>query len=73
MELSCRPQQENSGPNSYTVGNVAPWLMTVAASSTDRSFLAQLRLGDGQIFSGASLFPGKPTKQLPLVTLTFLF
>ncbi|GFP99315.1 subtilisin-like protease, partial [Phtheirospermum japonicum] len=63
----------NSGPNSYTVGNVAPWLMTVAASSTDRSFLAQLRLGDGQISSGASLFPGKPTKQLPLVTLTFLF
>ncbi|GFP91520.1 subtilisin-like protease [Phtheirospermum japonicum] len=58
----------NSGPNSYTVTNVAPWLMTVAASSTDRSFVAQVRLGDGQIFSGASLFAGKPTKQLPLVT-----
>ncbi|GFP98517.1 subtilisin-like protease [Phtheirospermum japonicum] len=56
----------NWGPSSYTVSNVAPWMMTVAASSTDRSFVAQLRLGDGKIFSGASLFSGKPTKQLPL-------
>ncbi|GFP98532.1 subtilisin-like protease [Phtheirospermum japonicum] len=31
-------------------------MMTVAASSTDRSLVAQLRLGDGKIFSGASLF-----------------
>ncbi|GFP82315.1 subtilisin-like protease [Phtheirospermum japonicum] len=56
----------NSGLESYTVTNVAPWSMTVAASSTDRSLVAQLRLGDGKIFSGASLFSGKPTKQLPL-------
>ncbi|GFQ07682.1 subtilisin-like protease [Phtheirospermum japonicum] len=63
----------NEGPSSYTVTNVAPWMMTVAASSTDRSLVAQLRLGDGKIFSGASLFSGKPTKQLPLVVLNFLF
>ncbi|KAL3618697.1 hypothetical protein CASFOL_037516 [Castilleja foliolosa] len=57
----------NSGPNSYTIQNGAPWLMTLAASSTDRQFLAQIRLGDGKYFSGASLFYSKHSKQLPLV------
>ncbi|GFP82255.1 subtilisin-like protease [Phtheirospermum japonicum] len=57
----------NSGPSSYTVENAAPWMMTVAASSTDRSFVAQVRLDDGKIFSGASLSSGKPTKTMPLV------
>ncbi|KAL3622262.1 hypothetical protein CASFOL_033673 [Castilleja foliolosa] len=57
----------NSGPSSNTVENGAPWLMTVAASYTDRKFVAQVRLGDGRTFSGASLIFDKPTKQLPLV------
>ncbi|KAL3618695.1 hypothetical protein CASFOL_037514 [Castilleja foliolosa] len=57
----------NSGPSSNTVSNGAPWLMTVAASYTDRKFVAQVRLGDGRIFSGASLFDDKHPKQLPLV------
>ncbi|KAL3616564.1 hypothetical protein CASFOL_039954 [Castilleja foliolosa] len=39
----------------------------VAASYTDRKFVAQVRLGDGRTFSGASLIFDKPTKQLPLV------
>ncbi|KAJ1392561.1 Peptidase S8/S53 domain [Sesbania bispinosa] len=57
----------NSGPSISTVGNVAPWLMTVAASYTDRSFPTKVKLGNGQIFKGSSLYQGKGTTQLPLV------
>ncbi|KAK7390057.1 hypothetical protein VNO78_25355 [Psophocarpus tetragonolobus] len=57
----------NSGPYSSTVGNVAPWIMTVAASYTDRSFPTQVRLGNGKVFKGSSLYKGKQTNQLPVV------
>ncbi|QCE02843.1 subtilisin-like protease SBT1.1 [Vigna unguiculata] len=57
----------NSGPFSSTVGNVAPWIMTVAASYTDRSFPTQVKLGNGKLFKGSSLYKGKQTNQLPLV------
>ncbi|XP_047169445.1 subtilisin-like protease SBT1.1 [Vigna umbellata] len=57
----------NSGPFSSTVGNVAPWIMTVAASYTDRSFPTQVKLGNGKLFKGSSLYKGKKTNQLPLV------
>ncbi|RYR71930.1 hypothetical protein Ahy_A02g006141 [Arachis hypogaea] len=56
----------NSGPFRSTVGNVAPWIITVAASYTDRSFPTKVKLGNGQVFKGASLYHGK-TIQLPLV------
>ncbi|RVW41133.1 Subtilisin-like protease SBT1.1 [Vitis vinifera] len=35
----------NSGPSSSTVVNAAPWMMTVAASTMDRSFPAIVNLG----------------------------
>ncbi|KAL2658340.1 hypothetical protein GLYMA_03G019000v4 [Glycine max] len=57
----------NSGPSSSTAGNVAPWIMTVAASYTDRSFPTQVKLGNGKVFKGSSLYKGKKTSQLPLV------
>ncbi|XP_059634072.1 subtilisin-like protease SBT1.1 [Cornus florida] len=57
----------NSGPSSSSVSNFAPWIMTVAASFLDRSFPTTVKLGDGHNFRGASLYSGKPTKQLPLV------
>ncbi|KAI9113047.1 hypothetical protein K1719_015979 [Acacia pycnantha] len=57
----------NSGPSKSSVGNVAPWLMTVAASYTDRSLLTKVKLGNGQVFKGSSLYKGKPTKQLLVV------
>lgn len=57
----------NSGPIDSSVVNTAPWLMTVAASYTDRSFPTSLKLGDGRVFRGASLHSGKFTKQTPLV------
>lgn len=57
----------NSGPSSFTVGNTAPWIMTVAASSIDRSFPTSGKLGNGESFEGQSLYSGKPTKNLQLV------
>ncbi|XP_038979852.1 cucumisin-like [Phoenix dactylifera] len=45
----------NSGPDPRTVTNVAPWTITVAASSIDRKFIAKVALGNGQIFIGNSI------------------
>ncbi|KAE8722167.1 Subtilase family protein isoform 1 [Hibiscus syriacus] len=36
----------NRGPRSYTVVNTAPWIMTVASSTVDRSFPAIVKLGN---------------------------
>lgn len=57
----------NSGPTQSTVGNTAPWIMTVAASYIDRCFPTTIKLGNGRVFQGASLYSGRPTNQLPLV------
>lgn len=40
----------NSGPFPQTVVNTAPWVITVAASSIDRSFPVVLTLGNNQTF-----------------------
>ncbi|KAL8128456.1 hypothetical protein V2J09_017611, partial [Rumex salicifolius] len=50
----------NDGPNEMSVTNLAPWLMTVGAGTIDRSFPADVVLGDGRKFSGASLYAGDP-------------
>lgn len=57
----------NSGPSRLSVSNTAPWVMTVAASYTDRTFPATLNLGDGRVIKGASLHSGKLTKQALLL------
>lgn len=36
----------NDGPNAYTVDNIAPWIITVAASTLDRWFPTPLTLGN---------------------------
>lgn len=46
----------NNGPHNYTVQNVAPWILTVGSSTIDRAFVAKVKLGNGQIIQGASLF-----------------
>ncbi|CAH2039358.1 unnamed protein product [Thlaspi arvense] len=56
----------NSGPAKSTVSNGAPWLMTVAASYTDRTFPAIVRIGTGKKLVGSSLYKGKSFKNLPL-------
>ncbi|KAK9984480.1 hypothetical protein SO802_034005 [Lithocarpus litseifolius] len=42
----------NSGPFPFSVANHAPWILTVAASTIDRKFVAQVVLGNGQAFTG---------------------
>ncbi|CAA2986221.1 cucumisin-like [Olea europaea subsp. europaea] len=41
----------NSGPFPVTASNVAPWTLTVAASTIDRKFVARLQLGNGIILT----------------------
>ncbi|XP_040380849.1 CO(2)-response secreted protease-like isoform X2 [Oryza brachyantha] len=45
----------NDGPNPYTVVNSAPWILTVAASSIDRSFQSSIVLGNGTIIKGVAI------------------
>ncbi|XVE96467.1 hypothetical protein REPUB_Repub02eG0224500 [Reevesia pubescens] len=45
----------NEGPMIATVQNVAPWILTVAASSLDRQFTSTIKLGDGTITSGSGI------------------
>lgn len=39
----------NDGPDPYTVVNAAPWILTVGASSIDRTFQSSIVLGNGKI------------------------
>uniref|UniRef100_N1QPS4 Subtilisin-like protease n=1 Tax=Aegilops tauschii TaxID=37682 RepID=N1QPS4_AEGTA len=59
----------NSGPVESTVVNVAPWFLTVGASTINRQFPAVVVLGNGETFTGTSLYTGKPlgATKLPLV------
>ncbi|KAL0940452.1 subtilisin-like protease [Colletotrichum truncatum] len=64
----------NSGPGPYTVSNIAPWVMTVAASTLDRDFPAVAILGNGQNYTGTSIyaessvgFKSLPTGRSPLI------
>lgn len=41
----------NSGPWPLSVSNYAPWTLTVAASTIDRKFIAQVVLGNGQVYT----------------------
>ncbi|RZC64169.1 hypothetical protein C5167_025939 [Papaver somniferum] len=42
----------NNGPDLQTVGSNAPWLLSVAASSTDRQVMDKIVLGNGKTFQG---------------------
>ena len=37
----------NSGPSPHSLSNPAPWIITVGASSVDRTFLAPIKLSNG--------------------------
>ncbi|XP_010483539.1 PREDICTED: subtilisin-like protease SBT4.4 [Camelina sativa] len=45
----------NDGPKISTVTSTAPWVFSVAASVTNRAFLAKVVLGDGKILVGRSV------------------
>ncbi|KAL7596234.1 subtilisin-like protease [Lactuca sativa] len=59
----------NSGPFNSTVSNEAPWILTVGASTVDRKVQATVKLGNGVLLNGESLFQPKdfPQTLLPLV------
>ncbi|GLJ14455.1 hypothetical protein SUGI_0233740 [Cryptomeria japonica] len=49
----------NEGPRSYSVGNPAPWITTVGASTIDRDFPASLVLGNQDKQRGTSTYRGR--------------
>ncbi|XBH80645.1 hypothetical protein VPH35_106348 [Triticum aestivum] len=59
----------NSGPAESTGNNIAPWFLTVGAFTINRHFPADVVLGNGDTFSGASLYAGPPlgATETPLV------
>jgi subtilisin family serine protease len=48
----------NGGPGGLTVTNVAPWVTTVGAGTLDRDFPADVKLGNGKIIPGMSVYGG---------------
>ncbi|XP_010272679.1 PREDICTED: subtilisin-like protease SBT5.6 [Nelumbo nucifera] len=58
----------NNGPGPGTLSNVAPWIITVGASSIDRAFPSPVVLGNGVGIQGQSVAPYKlEDKMYPLV------
>nr|AIC80766.1 subtilase [Cicer arietinum] len=47
----------NAGPFPHTLSNPAPWIITVGASTVDRTFLAPVKLTNGTIIEGRSITP----------------
>jgi subtilisin family serine protease len=47
----------NSGPGASTVAHNSPWMTTTAAGTHDRSYVGTVTLGDGSVYSGASIDP----------------
>ncbi|EFJ05953.1 hypothetical protein SELMODRAFT_236650 [Selaginella moellendorffii] len=45
----------NGDTNTGSATNIAPWIITVAASSMDREFVSEVVLGNKTVFKGASL------------------
>uniref|UniRef100_M8AT64 Cucumisin n=1 Tax=Aegilops tauschii TaxID=37682 RepID=M8AT64_AEGTA len=61
----------NFGPGESTVKNEALWMLTVAASTMDRSIRSIVQLGNGAYFHGESLYQpntGVPGGFYPLVS-----
>ncbi|XP_019088267.1 PREDICTED: subtilisin-like protease SBT4.11 [Camelina sativa] len=45
----------NTGPNTASITSLAPWMLTVAASTTNRAFVSKVVLGDGKTLVGKSV------------------
>eukprot|EP00246_Nothoceros_aenigmaticus_P003296 TRINITY_DN14340_c0_g1_i1.p1 TRINITY_DN14340_c0_g1~~TRINITY_DN14340_c0_g1_i1.p1 ORF type:complete len:588 (-),score=81.67 TRINITY_DN14340_c0_g1_i1:277-1875(-) len=61
----------NNGPGPLTVQNIAPWLITVGASTVDRDFPAYAVLGNGVSYKGESLFGGDALASNAVYDLVF--
>ncbi|XP_059634070.1 subtilisin-like protease SBT4.14 [Cornus florida] len=58
----------NDGPTPGTVGNHAPWILTVAATGMDRQFRSKVVLGNGKTTSGRGVNAFNPERKMyPLV------
>ncbi|CAH9136431.1 unnamed protein product [Cuscuta epithymum] len=57
----------NSGPTAKTVSNVAPWIISVGASTIDREFRANVNLKNGLVIKGTSVAAAMPQKFYPIV------
>lgn len=60
----------NGGPGGLTVTNVAPWVTTVGAGTMDRDFPANVKLGNGKLIPGVSVYGGPglaPGRLYPLI------
>ncbi|XVF86976.1 hypothetical protein PTKIN_Ptkin18bG0083600 [Pterospermum kingtungense] len=60
----------NGGPGGLTVTNVAPWVATIGAGTIDRDFPADVKLGNGKVLPGVSVYNGpglSPGRMYPLV------
>ncbi|XP_048127768.1 subtilisin-like protease 4 [Rhodamnia argentea] len=58
----------NLGPNSGSLSNVAPWMLTVGASTIDRKIVSNVKLGNGEEYEGETVYqPSSPSTLLPLV------
>ncbi|XP_050226782.1 subtilisin-like protease SBT4.15 [Mercurialis annua] len=58
----------NDGPLLGSVSNVAPWMLTVGASSIDRQFKTALKLGNGMKTTGISISTFSPEKAMYSLT-----
>ncbi|OMO76487.1 hypothetical protein COLO4_25553 [Corchorus olitorius] len=45
----------NGGPDPFTISNLSPWSLSVAASTIDRKFGTKVKLGNGAIYEGSSI------------------
>uniref|UniRef100_A0ACD5YV32 Uncharacterized protein n=1 Tax=Avena sativa TaxID=4498 RepID=A0ACD5YV32_AVESA len=59
----------NDGPSESTAVNIAPWFLTVGASTINRQFPVDVLLGNGKTFTGTSLYTDAPlgATKIPLV------
>lgn len=59
----------NNGPKPGGIASVAPWILTVGASTTDRMFVDRVVLGNGHVITGAAIdtFKRKKAVKFPLV------
>ncbi|KAF8020582.1 hypothetical protein BT93_G1117 [Corymbia citriodora subsp. variegata] len=58
----------NSGPYLGSATNVAPWMLTVGASTIDRNIVSNVKLGNGVEYEGETVYqPSFPSTLLPLV------
>ncbi|XP_076889380.1 subtilisin-like protease SBT1.5 [Bidens hawaiensis] len=61
----------NGGPGGLTVTNVAPWVATVGAGAIDRDFPADVKLGNGKLIPGVSVYGGPALAQHRLYPLIY--